>query len=361
MIRAAPKAGPAILGKTPLAENNPMKCRSILLACLLFSLPAAQAANTPAPPAAEAAPATEETPPALTLPKQRAETRRSKALEEQLKQVDKESEVMWLGSGDDQFMGLFLSDHSGKTFASALILHDNLQHPDWPGLVHALRADLAAHGWNTLTIALPDYLVLPVLPPPDATEEARPADDTAQSGAATATPAKDDKPLGAPEPTIPVDDSTPLVPVEYSAEQVPDLVDGRTREALGVLKEKNAGPVIIIAIGLSAGIAAKKAQTMLIQDIAGLVIIDPVQPEGSNFNTDLDAMDLRVPILDIAPEFFPRTDPAVRKHSAGRTRKDQYQQRIIRGARPDFRGQETTLVKAVRGWGEQWFRNRKRS
>ncbi len=329
MIRAAPKAGPAILGKTLLAENNPVKSQSILLACLLLGLPVAEAATTPAPPPVEAAPAaTEQTPPALAMPKERAETRRSKVLEEQLKQVDKETERKWFGSGEEQFLGLYLADHSGKTFASALILHDNLQHPDWPGLVHALRTDLAAHGWNTLAIALPDYLVLPAIP----------------------------------TDPIPADNSTPLVPekgVEYSPDQVPDLIDSRTREAIVALQEKKGGPVVVIAIGLAAGIAAKKAQSMLIQDIAGLVIIDPVQPDGSNFNTDLDAVDLRIPILDIAPEFFPRTDPEVRRHSASRTRQEQYQQRIVRGAKPDFTGQETSVIKAVRGWGERWFQREK--
>ena len=120
-----------------------MKCRPILLLCLLA--PTLLGAKTAAPPPAQVEPAavTTEAPPALKAPLVREETRRSKALEEQLKQVDKETEIIWLGEGDSQFLGLFLADHSGATFANALILHDNLQHPDWPGVVHELRTALA--------------------------------------------------------------------------------------------------------------------------------------------------------------------------------------------------------------------------
>lgn len=315
-----------------------------LLAVSLLSLPLMSLAAEPAkaaakPPATEAAtPSADTAPPAPQLPPQRAETRRSKALERQLQAVDKETERLWLGSSDDPFLGLYRADHSGNRFASALILHDNLQHPDWPGLVHHLRTGLAAHGWNTLAIALPDYQTLPALPPPGATSD----------GAAT--------PAQAPLPDL----DSPLLDVEYSQEQVPEILGSRVKAAIDTLKQKNSGPVVVIALGLAAGMATKKAQTMLIQDIAGLVIIDPVQPDGSDFNTDLDAADLRIPILDIAPEFFPRTDPAPRRHSASRTRQRLFQQRLISGARPDFRGQESVVLKAVRGWGEQHFRSRAR-
>lgn len=337
-----------------------MKCRPILLLCLLSPLLLAAKAATPPPAQTEPATATTEAPPALKAPPVREETRRSKALEEQLKRVDKETEVIWLGEGDSQFLGLFLADHSGATFANALILHDNLQHPDWPGVVHELRTVLAANGWNTLSIAMPDYRLLPQLP----AGIAAPADPSATTTGTTAAPAPatDGKTAPAPQDTGPADPAAIPVEeksVEYLPEQVPDEVDRRARAGSALLRQKSPKPMVVIAIGLSAGFAAKKAQTMLIKDIAGLVIIDPVQPRDTDFNTDLDAMDLRIPILDIAPEFFPRTDPAVRRHSAGRSRQDQFEQRIVRGARPDFPLQENAVIKAVRGWGERWFRKKK--
>lgn len=326
-----------------------MKCRPILLLCLLSPMLLGAKTATPPPAQAEPAAATTEAPPVLKAPPIREETRRSKVLEEQLKRVDKETEILWLGEGDSQFLGLFLADHSGATFANALILHDNLQHPDWPGVVHELRTVLAAHGWNTLSIAMPDYRLLPQLPA-----------DTAAAADPTAAPSPA---ASAPQNTAPADPAA--IPaeeksVEYLPEQVPDEVDRRARAGSELLRQKSPKPMVVIAIGLSAGFAAKKAQTMLIKDIAGLVIIDPVQPRDADFNTDLDAMDLRIPILDIAPEFFPRTDPVVRLHSAGRARQNQFEQRIVRGARPDFSTQENAVIKAVRGWGERWLRKKKR-
>ena len=93
------------------------------------------------------------------------DTRRGKILADQIQQQDKETEVHWLGSEPDSFLALFRADHSGQPFANVLILHDNRQHPDWPGLVNSLRTRLAAHGWNTLAISLPDYIEQPALPP----------------------------------------------------------------------------------------------------------------------------------------------------------------------------------------------------
>lgn len=334
-----------------------MKCRPILLLCLLSPLLLGATAATPPPAQTEPAAATTEAPPVLKAPPIREETRRSKTLEEQLKRVDKETEILWLGEGDSQFLGLFLADHSGATFANALILHDNLQHPDWPGVVHELRTVLAAHGWNTLSIAMPDYRLLPQLPADTAAAvdpAAAPSPDK-DGKAEQPAPAPQDAALADPA-AIPVEEKS----VEYLPEQVPDEVDRRARAGSELLRQKSPKPMVVIAIGLSAGFAAKKAQTMLIKDIAGLVIIDPVQPRDADFNTDLDAMDLRIPILDIAPEFFPRTDPVVRLHSAGRARQNQFEQRIVRGARPDFSTQENAAIKAVRGWGERWLRKKKR-
>lgn len=360
-----PKARTSILTKTPESKHHLMKIPLIVTLCLLLPLPTtAAAAKTP--PAAESPVAETAVPPPLTIPPQRAETRRGKALAEQLATIDKETEVLWLGTGDDEHLGLYRADHSGRNFASVLILHDNLQHADWPGLVRTLRRQLPAHGWNTLAIGLPDYRVIPDLPPrpqpdepaqPDPTTSAKPETKPAAKPAAPAKPPAAASPAAAADEPAAASHDLALKDVEYTAEQVPDIIDSRVRGAIAQLKQKSPQPVVLVAIGLSAGITAKQAQTMLIKDIAGLVIIDPVQPVGSTFNTDLDAMDLRIPILDIAPEFAPRTDPALRLHGARRMQHQLYQQRIIRGAQPGFRGHETSVLKAVRGWGERWFKS----
>lgn len=359
-----------------------MNFRLILPLVLLLALPV-QAVTPPkqaaSPAPADPATAATDAPPILRLPAEREETRRAKALEQQLSLVDRATEVAWLDNGEDRFLALYRADSSGKPFASLLILHDNRQHPDWPGIVRGLREQLSGHGWNTLSVAMPDYLPQPKLPPmpePSVTDAVAPAATTPPAGAATKAKAADKgkapsgakastpaapgtKPSGTAaieEPATPSATHDEEKSVEYPTEKVPDVVDERVRVGIAFLKKKDPAPVVIVAIGLPAGFAAKKTQTLLIKDVAGIVLIDPVQPEGSDFNTDLDALDLRVPILDIAPEFGPRTNPALRLANATRARHESYQQRIIRGAKPGFTGYESQIVKTVRGWGERLFK-----
>lgn len=324
----------SILTKSFRPADNTMNFRLILPLALLLALPVQgvtppQQAATPVPtePAADT-----DAPPMLRLPAEREETRRAKALEQQLGQIDRATEVAWLDNGEDRFLALYRQDSSGAPFASLLILHDNRQHPDWPGVVRDLREQLSHHGWHTLSVAMPDYLPIPKLPPLQA------------PGAADAA-------------TGPANHSAEEKSVEYPIDKVPDVVDERVRVGIAFLKKKNpTAPVVVVAIGLSAGFAAKKTQTLLIKDLAGIVLIDPVQPDGTDFNTDLDALDLRVPILDIAPEFAPRTNPSLRLANATRARHEGYQQRIIRGAKPGFAGYEIQIIKTVRGWGERLFK-----
>lgn len=362
------KAGSILTQSFPPADKT-MNFRLILLIALLLALPAQAVSppkQTPTPAPAEPATAAADAPPILRLPAEREETRRAKGLEQQLSQIDRATEVAWLDNGDDRFLALYRQDSSGKPFASLLILHDNRQHPDWPGIVRGLREQLSGHGWNTLSVAMPDYLPQPNLPPlpePSAADTAAPSAGMPSGAATNGKPAdKGKSPPGAKPSTPPAEPAAPTAPpeeeksIEYPIEKVPDVVDERVRVGIAFLKKKDPAPVVIAAIGLPAGFAAKKTQTLLIKDVAGIVLIDPVQPEGSDFNTDLDALDLRVPILDIAPEFGPRTNPALRLANASRGRHESYQQRIIKGARTGFTGYETQIVKTVRGWGERLFK-----
>ena len=342
-----PKAQGAILLEIPARLHKPMNFRLISVLALFLATPVF-AVTPPAPPPTPAAQGAS-APPPMTLPLERAETRRSKALADQLKETDRATAIHWLGSGDNKFLALYLPDHSGRTYANLVILPDNLQHPDWPGVVRTLRQNLAAHGWNTLAIATPDYLIQPKLPP--LSEENPPA-------AAPQAPATGSKPATSPAPS-PAPAATadkPQESVEYPPEKVPDILNARVAEAIQFLNQKNKLPVVVAAIGLSAGIMAKKAQKMLIKDIAGIVLINPAQPEGSNFNTDLDAMDLRIPVLDIVPQFAPDTDPALRRHNAARIGQRQYYQRTIPGAGPSFSGVTPMVAAAVSSWGRRYYK-----
>lgn len=317
-----------------LLSPIPSFCLASLLLATLPSPPARAAEATP--PEAES-----EMKPVPSVPTEREETLRNQAVAALLATTDPATERNWLGSGKNRFLGLYLPDHSGTPFANALILHDNLQNPDWPGVVRDLRHELAAAGWNTFSIAVPDYRPVQDIPP------------LQQAGADAARELDTE----ATEPPGMGKEPDATAAMEIKAEEVPQQLAQRIRAASQYMSEKSPLPVVIIAQGSSATLVAKQAQELFLQDINGLVIIDPTPlPQLKGFDEALDVMDLRVPVLDIAPEFNARSDPAIRRQNARRLQHGQYQQRILRGSSGDFIGAEPRLVKAIRGWGETLFK-----
>ena len=86
----------------------------------------------------------------LRKPPVRAELTANRALAQELKLHGlNDNEVLWLGEGKNQFLGLMTPDFSGLPLGNILILHDNQQHPDWPGTIHALRTERPKNGWST--------------------------------------------------------------------------------------------------------------------------------------------------------------------------------------------------------------------
>ena len=328
--------------------------------------PAADAAAAPPPPPKN---------PPLPL-----DLQRGKLLAEQFSQEkEKKASVTWFREGQkDAFLGLYTENYGREPQGYALILHDNQQHPDWPGVVNYLRTQLPATGWSTLSISLPITWQLTDAPPrekpvvmvetpgnkaPDASSESDPAQAENTMAAATATmdakAAAENGANGEPEkPAAPV--SYTQLSVEYPPEDIPDIIQGRIGDALSFLQGKDPMPIVVIAIGTSATYTAKQVHNLRMKDIAGLVIVDPKAVPLEDFNVSNDAPGLRIPVLDLVPEFFPRTDPAARLRAARREGRQSYEQQIIAGADPGFRGYETVITKAIRGWARRVILDKKR-
>lgn len=320
--------------------GSPLSLPGMALLALLVSAPLEAAA-----PATPAETAESELTPIAPAPAEPAETLRNRRVAALLAETDTKTESHWLGSGQQPFLGLYQADHSGSTFANALILHDNLQNPDWPGVVRTLRHELAAHGWNTLSMAVPDYRPATTVPPL-----------TQNSDATQTEPELDTEATEPPELQAPMtQDAAP----EVASKDIPKQLDSRVRAATAFLADKSPQPLVIIAVGSSATLVAKQAQALFLQDINGLIMIDPVAlPRLEGFNEGLDMTELRIPVLDIAPEFNPRSNPELRKQNARRLQHQGYQQRIMRGSDQSFEGAEWQVVKVVRGWGEGLFKRR---
>ena len=66
-------------------------------------------------------------------------------------------EVLWLNGrqGDvTSVLALYLPANRAQAQGAVLLLHDEGQHPDWPGVVKTLRESLPDAGWHTLSLAL---------------------------------------------------------------------------------------------------------------------------------------------------------------------------------------------------------------
>lgn len=74
------------------------------------------------------------------------------------RQIIDGSNVTWLTTASKEaFLALYRANQSGQNKGSILILHDQGQHLNWPGLLQHLRTELPHHGWSTLSIALPPF------------------------------------------------------------------------------------------------------------------------------------------------------------------------------------------------------------
>ncbi|MCG8312974.1 MAG: alpha/beta hydrolase family protein [Pseudomonadales bacterium] len=308
-----------------------------------------------------------EPPPPPAQPPKRLEVQRGQWLIKQLETApDSRIELRWFHEGSDQqYLGLYTPEYSSEPQGYALILHDNQQHPNWPGIVSSLREQLPAGGWSTLAISLPDYWLLPIVPEraPDDTiislansptnsSDTAAMPDSAASGNEVNS-ASDESVTPQESQTAPTAARFTQLSVEFDPAETPQIMRSRVQEGLEFLRDRDPMPIIIVAIGSSATLIAKQAHEMRMKDIAGLVIIDPVNLPNSDTNPNEDVAGLRIPVLDIAPEFNARTPAIERKKNALRQSRKTYEQHIVMGADPGFNQSESQVVKKIRGWANR--------
>ncbi len=400
-----------LLAITPLSGAAPTEAAK----------PDADAANKATPAATDAktseattAPDANATPPADTAPPApirnpplRLEVRRNQPLAKQIEGMEGADGLpVWLGDEKDPFLGLYIESYVGETLGAVLLLHDNEQHPDWPGMLRELRISFPKNGWSTMSIALPDFRpippILPPLPKPEPvaaqapapdenaqkTEEADKAGDKKQDGDADKDKDKDkskdkakdekkpddklekedadkkeDKPADVDTAAQTATPATPPQPeylqsdAEIPVDKYPEEIERRIKTATRYLINEGVQHVVIVAFGSTAGLATHISRKMLMNELDGLVLMDPKPYPEARFDLPKDTADLRIPILDVVPEFEAATNPLLRKQATGRMRTPQYEMRLVRGAAVNFSGYEPYVFKAVRGWADTQFRN----
>ena len=230
----------------------------------------------------------------------------SMLLVEQLQAADPVSTVLRVSLEDTDLGALFRSTQRREPFGNVLLLHDSGQHPDWPGPIHHLRHDLSLRGWQTISLNVPP------LPP------------QAARFAAQALPPK--QPLTADNPFS----QMMLATLELMLGQSPL-------------------PVLVVAAGSSATLAAETLAFWARPEIAGLVMLDPA-PVVVTADQILFPLAQRypLPVLDLVPADHSRSDPGLRK-----TYYPAFQQTTLPGASAAFAKDGPRIARKVHAWGKQ--------
>lgn len=80
---------------------------------------------------------------------------REKRLAEQTEQLIFNGEVIYLESGDHEFMNIYMEGEAEEVKGAAIILHGRGVDPDWDKVVKPLRIGLAEQGWSTFSMQMP--------------------------------------------------------------------------------------------------------------------------------------------------------------------------------------------------------------
>ncbi len=80
---------------------------------------------------------------------------------EQLLKNKLNGSAVWLKTGNQKFLSLYMEASGPKIHGAVIILHGMAGHPDWPNIIAPLRTGLPEFGWSTLSLQMP-------LLPPDA-------------------------------------------------------------------------------------------------------------------------------------------------------------------------------------------------
>ncbi|HET8807263.1 MAG TPA: DUF3530 family protein [Methylophaga sp.] len=238
----------------------------------------------------------------------------------------------------------YLPQTLGKLRGAIILLHDESTQYDGP-LLHRLREELPAFGWDTLTVSLNDQMVAEATQPE--TIDLPVTDADAPEAQAAENNVVEPPADGTTDPENPPADSKPensdIPPAQTTVPGNPARMDA----AIAWLSAKN--PQHLIILGHGAGVqTAINAIAATPRPISALVMISA--------DEDITAekiIDANVPVLDIMGS---QIDAVLQRAAVLRYSKlklntmQPYSQRIIDGADRNFEGMETLLSKQVHSW-----------
>ena len=248
-----------------------------------------------------------------------------------------ETEVNWLETNSDRSLMLYHPANRPTPLGAVILLPDQHSHPDWPPDLHPLRIGLTAHGWDTLSIALPQTDPPPVPPrslPPATGADAQPGpgDDTNLVQPAVNANAS-------------VSEDTEIPPMELYGERVVKICEAAIRH----LASRQRDYLIFLGSGSGATWAALCTREFQATHPLGLVMLNPRQPgtPDAPLLTGLLA-ELDTATLDLYQNDAASIEAAqLRANSASRAALENYHQRRLPRLLPGDGGD--LLLREVRG------------
>ena len=185
-----------------------------------------------------------------------------------------------------------------------IVVHGTGIHPNWQQVVQPIRVEMAAHGWNTLSIQMPilhneaqyeEYVALyPEVPP-------------------------------------------------------------RLRAAEAFLKDRGIQTLLIAAHSQGATMSSYYLSRHP-SDVKGLIAIGMgATQKDSHINSAQSLKKITIPVLDLyGDDDLPGVLDTVDARTESSAHNAQYSQQMIKGANHFFDGMEDELVSAVAGWAQQF-------
>jgi len=213
---------------------------------------------------------------------------------------------VWLDAGGHKFLAIYTEAAAAPARGTAIVMHGVGIHPDWAQVINPLRVQLPRRGWATVSIQLP------ILP-----NEAQ------------------------------FDDYLPLMPE----------VAPRIAAALAFLKDRQSGPVFLVAHSMGATMAAYYL-THGGTGVRGFVAIGMTgrRPQKTLDGVEMTAQ-IKIPMLDLyGSDDLPQVTGSAQARAKAASANKAYRQVRADGADHFHAGQETQLVKIVGDWLDQQVR-----
>lgn len=313
----------------------------------------------------------------ITRPKLDKQHLAMEKMEALAKEVDPET-LLWLGEGEDRFLGVYQEAWRTLPHGAAIVLHSDGQHPRWPQTSRVLSDNLAKHGWTSLAISLPSSLpeAIPERAPLSATQEpisTDPQADPTQAEGATENELNSEEEQNKAEPQ----EANPNTAM--SEEDASILIDpeaqayARLMEAYEYLRQQGLLNIAIICEGKSVIRAVKmiadipvpppsNPQARVAKPIAALVSINaaPSIPNDADFNLAKAMADLNLYVLDIYVDHGEESQQFAqrRKAHAQRAGLQVYRQQQLPLPSSKLALGENPMSKRVRGFLNRYAKGR---